>query len=204
MNDTGNVNTTIAYLTRTVGENVSSSPYAITASTLNALTGSAASNYTAPISLTGSPTLTISPTSLTASIANQSKVYGVNDPTLSSIAVTLGGVINNPAIVSWNGNAGVNDPGDVNTTLASLTRTVGENVSSSPYAITASTLNALTGSAASNYSAPISLTGSPTLTITPFSLTALFPNQSKVYGVNDPTLSSIAVTLGGVINNPAI
>src|SRR4051812_49912481 len=43
----------------------------------------ASANYSAP-SLTGSPTLTISQASLTGAIANQSKVYGADDPTLRS------------------------------------------------------------------------------------------------------------------------
>jgi DNA/RNA-binding domain of Phe-tRNA-synthetase-like protein len=204
INDTGNVASTLASLTRTAGETVGSSPYSITASTFNALTGSAIGNYTAPTSLTGSPTLSITKASLTASIANQTKVYGANDPTLSGITVTLGGVINNSSINTWNGTVSINDTGNVATTLASLTRTAGETVGSSPYSITAATFNALTGSAIGNYTAPTSLTGSPTLSITKANLTGSIANQSKVYGANDPTLSGIAVNLTGLINNASI
>ncbi len=198
VNDTGLVATTLASLTRAIGESVAS--YNITAATFNALTGTSAGNYNAP-SFTGSPTLTINKANLTGSIANQTKTYGANDPLLSGISVTLGGVINNPAIVTWNGNVSVNDTGLVATTLASLTRAVGETVAS--YNITAATFTVLTGSAAGNYNAP-SFTGSPTLTINKANLTGTIANQSKIYGADDPTLSGISVTLGGIINNPAI
>ena len=100
---------------------------------------------------------------MTGTIANQTKVYGANDPLLSGIAVNLGGVINNGAISTWNGSVSINDTGNVATSLASLTRAVGEVVSGSPYNITAASFNALTGSAAGNYNAPV-FAGSPTLT----------------------------------------
>ena len=85
---------------------------------------------------------------MTASIANQSKIYGADDPALSGINVALGGVINR-TVSTWNGNVSVNDTGNVATTLAILARNAGEAVSG-PYAITAGTFNALTGSAAGN------------------------------------------------------
>ncbi len=194
VDDSGNVATTLASLTRDAGENVAS--YNITAATFNALTGSAAGNYNAP-SFSGAPTLSITAANLTGSIANQSKVYGANDPALAGIGVTLAGIINNPAIVTWNGNVAVDDSGNVATTLASLTRDAGENVAS--YNITAATFNALTGSAAGNYNAP-SFSGAPTLSITAANLTGSIENQSKVYGANDPALSGIGVTLNGIIN----
>src|SRR6185312_5983656 len=168
----------------------------------NALTGSAAGNYAVP-TLSGAPTLTITKAGLTGSIANQTKVYGANDPTLSNINVTLGGVINNAAISTWNGTVSINDTANVAASLASLTRVVGETVSASPYAINAASFNALTGSAAGNYTAP-TLSGTPTLAITKASLTGSIANQTKVYGADDPTLSSINVTLNGVINNAAV
>jgi len=149
------------------------------------------------------PTLTITKATLTGTVANQTKVYGANDPSLSGISVTLNGIVNNGAIVTWNGNVSVNDTGNVATTLATLTRAVGEAVSGSPYAISAATFNALTGSAIGNYNAP-TFSGSPTLTITKANLTGTVANQSKVYGANDPTLSGMTVTLGGVINNGSI
>ena len=194
--------TTLASLARSVGETVAGSPYSITAATFNALTGTAAGNYSVP-TLAGSPTLTITQASLTGSIANQTKVYGSNDPALSGIGVTLNGIINNANISTWNGTVAINDVGNVATTLASLARSVGETVAGSPYSITAATFNALTGTAAGNYSVP-TLSGSPTLTITQASLTGSIANQTKVYGSNDPALSGIGVTLNGIINNANI
>ena len=72
--------------------------------------------------------------------------------------------MNNPAIVTWNGNVAVNDTGNVAATLASLTRDAGESVGARN--ITGGTFNALTGSAAGNYNAP-TFTGTPTLNIDP-------------------------------------
>ncbi len=197
VNNTGNVTTTLASLTRAAGEVVSGSPYNITAATFNTLSGSAAGNYSAP-TFTGTPTLAITPASLTGSIANQTKVYGADDPSLGSIGVNLGGVINR-SIATWNGSVSVDDTGNVATSLATLVRNAGELASGSPYNITTATFNALSGSAAGNYSAP-TFTGTPTLAITPASLSGSIANQTKVYGADDPTLSGIGVTLGGVIN----
>ena len=140
---------------RAVGEVVGS--YGINTATLNALAGSRRAT-TARVSTVGN-TLAVTPAALSGTIANQTKVYGANDPALAGIAVTLGGVVNNPAIVTWNGNVAVNDTGNVTATLATLTRTVGELVSGSPYAITGGTLNALAGSAAGNYTASLSTAG---------------------------------------------
>jgi hypothetical protein len=198
INDTGNVAASLSSLTRAAGENVNA--YAISAATFNALTGSAASNYNIP-TFSGSPTLTITQASLTGSIANQTKVYGANDPTLSGIGVTLAGIINNANITTWNGTASINDTGNVAASLSSLARAAGENVNA--YAINAATFNALTGGAASNYNIP-TFSGSPTLTITKASLTGSIVNQTKVYGANDPSLSGIGVTLAGIINNANI
>ncbi|MDR3478816.1 MAG: MBG domain-containing protein, partial [Gammaproteobacteria bacterium] len=201
VNDSGNVATTLASLARAAGENVSGSPYVINAATFNALTGTAAGNYNVP-TFAGSPTLSITKASLTGAIANQTKVYGANDPALSGIGVTLGGVINNPAIATWNGNVSVNDTALVSATPSSLTRAVGEIVSGSPYAITAGTFT-LSGASAGNYNSP-TFSGSPTLTITKASLTGTIADQTKVYGQNDPALSGINVTLNGLINNSSI
>ena len=60
-------------LTRAAGENVGS--YNITAGTFTA----PSANYSAP-SFTGTPTLTINTAALTASVANQTKTYGADDP----------------------------------------------------------------------------------------------------------------------------
>jgi hypothetical protein len=194
VNDTGNVNASVASLTRNAGENVGS--YAITGGALSALTGSAAGNYTASLTLSGTPTLTITQASLSATIANQGKVYGADDPLLSGIVPTLTGKINR-TVSTWNGSVAVNDTAAVADTLASLTRAAGENVGS--YNITAATFNALTGSAAGNYSGP-TFTGTPTLTITRGTLSASISNQSKVYGADDPSLAGIAPSLVGVVN----
>jgi hypothetical protein len=43
----------------------------------------------------------------TVTVTNQTKVYGANDPALGTVGVTLGGLINNPAISTWNGNGAV-------------------------------------------------------------------------------------------------
>src|SRR5262249_57146765 len=77
---------------------------------------------------------------LTASIADQSKVYGTNDPSLSGITPTLAGVVNT-TVTNWNGTSTpINDTGLVAASLASLARTAGESVGS--YSITGGTLNA--------------------------------------------------------------
>ncbi|WP_175597124.1 MBG domain-containing protein [Peristeroidobacter soli] len=193
VNDTGNVSTTLASLTRQAGEDVGTRN--ITAATFTALTGSRAGNYATP-TLNGTPTLTITAAPLTASIANQAKVYGNADPALAGITPTLNGLVNR-TVVSWNGNVAVNDSANVIVTLASLTRTVGEDVGTRN--ITAATFNALTGTAAGNYSAP-TLSGTPTLTITARPLTATLADQTKVYGQNDPSLSGITPVLANVVN----
>ncbi|HSW69910.1 MAG TPA: MBG domain-containing protein, partial [Gammaproteobacteria bacterium] len=203
VNDTGNVATSLASLTRAAGETVASSPYNITAVTFNALSGSAVGNYTLSNSLTGSPTLSVTAASLSGSIANQTKVYGANDPLLSGIGVTLSGIINR-TVSTWTGNVPVNDTGNVTASINSLARAAGETVASSPYNITAVTFNALSGSAAGNYSLPNALSSTPTLSITAASLSGSIANQTKAYGTNDPLISGIHVILNGVINNPNI
>ncbi len=180
---------------RIAGETVGS--YNFTKNTVAVSDGNSGSNYSLTFNGTNNP-FVITKANLTGSIANQSKVYGSSDPSLSGIAVTLGGVVNR-SVTDINGNVTViNDTGNVNTTLASLARAVGENVGS--YNITAATFNALTGSAAGNYNAP-SFTGAPILTISKANLTGSILNQTKVYGNNDPALAGIGVTLGGVVNS---
>src|SRR5262249_38734738 len=121
---------------------------------------------------------------LTATISNQSKTYGTNDPNVSGITVSLSGVVSG-------------DTGNVSASLASLARAAGESVGS--YSITGGTLNALSGSSAGNYSASLSTAGN-TLAITQKALTAAIADQSKTYGTNDPSLSGITPTLAGVVN----
>jgi hypothetical protein len=191
INDTGNVMGNLQSLARTAGENVGS--YNVTGGTLT-LSGTSAGNYSSSFSVGGSPTLTINQAALTATIGNQSKTYGANDPSLSGITPTLAGVINR-TVSTWNGNVIVNDTGLVTASLASLTRIAGENVAS--YSITGGTLQALSGSSAGNYSASFNVANSPTLTINQAALTATIGNQSKTYGANDP---AITPTLSGVVN----
>src|SRR5258705_359925 len=114
-----------------------------------------------------------------------------------------GGVVSNPAIVTWNGTVAINDTGNVSTTLASLTRAAGEVVSGSPYSITSGTLNALTGTAAGNYTARVRTT-THLNSIHPGTLNGIFSYQTKWYGQDDPSLAGIAVNLGGLVSNPAI
>src|SRR5258706_10531364 len=185
-------------LTRSAGEGVGI--YNVTGVTFDALPGAGAANYVAPTSFTGIPTLTINPATLTATIANQTKVYGVSDSALAGIGVTLSGLVSR-SVTSWNGSTSVNDSAAVNTTLASLARVVGENAGS--YAITGASFNALTGTGAANYSAP-TFAGSPTLTITTVPLTATIASQAKVYGQDDPALLGITPTLNGVVNGVSV
>src|SRR5262249_42007270 len=123
--------TTTAGLTgsigRTVGESVGS--YGIT-------TGTLVSSVGYGISVAGAPSLTITPAALTATVANQTKVYGADDPALGTVGVTLGGLITNPAVVTWNGNVAINDSGLTSTATRS-TRAVAENQVGTPNAITA-------------------------------------------------------------------
>src|SRR4029079_16818176 len=182
--DDSAVTTSVSSLVRASGENVGS--YNITSASFAAL-----SNYNAPVYTSGSAQLNISKANLTASLANQSKVYGQNDPSLGSVAVTLGGLINR-TVTTWMGDVDIDDSG-VTTSVSSLVRASGENVGS--YNITSASFAAL-----SNYNAPVYTSGSAQLNISKANLTASLANQSKVYGQNDPLLNSVSVSLGGLIN----
>ena len=152
-------------------------------------------NYNAP-TLTGSPTLTISAANLTGSIANQSKIYGANDPLASGISVPLVGLINRTATVWYGtGSAIINDSA-LTSSIATISRAATENVGT--YGITSLSFTA----PSLNYNAP-TLTGSPTLTISAANLTGSIANQSKTYGANDPLASGISVPLVGLINRTA-
>ena len=153
--DDSALTSTVTALTRAVGENVASSPYSITAGTFT----TPSTNYSTPSLVAGS-TLAITTAPLTATVANQTKTYGADDPLLAGIGVTLGGLVNDAAIVTWNGTVGVDDSA-LTSTATALTRAVGEKVASSPYSITAGTFT----TPSMNYSAP-SFTGAPTLTVT--------------------------------------
>jgi hypothetical protein len=141
----------------------------------------------------GSPTLAINQAALTATISNQNKTYGADDPSLSGITPTLAGVVNT-SVMDWNGNSTAsNDSSKVAASLASLTRNAGENVGS--YAYTAGTLNALSGSSAGNYTASFSLANNPTLTVNPAALTISATDASKTYG------QTLTLTGTGFISN---
>src|SRR6185436_9528132 len=185
---------TLSSLTRTAGENVG--PYNILSGTAG---GTAIGNYTATVN-PNAHVLNVTPAALTGSITNQTKVYGADDPTLSGIAVSLGGLVNG-TVTDWNGaSTPLNDTGNVSATLATLTRNAGELVSGSPYAITSGTLNALTGTAAGNYTASVSTAGN-TLAITPATLTVnLTTDASKTYGTNDPSVNATTPTFTGRVN----
>jgi hypothetical protein len=186
---------TLASLTRTAGENVGS--YSILTGTAG---GTAIGNYTSTVNVNGHQ-LAITPASLTVSLTNpaQTKVYGANDPALGGIAMTLTGLVNNPAVATWNGTVAVNDSA-VTGTAASLTRAAGENVGAHNITNGSATLSASGG----NYTQTFSAANSPKLTITPAPLAVSLTNpaQTKVYGANDPTLggTGIAMTLTGLVN----
>jgi hypothetical protein len=194
VNDTGLVSTSLASLTRTAGETMAGSPYSITGGTLNPLAGAAAGNYTASLDTTGN-TLTVTQVALTASIANQNKAYGADDPVLGGIGVTLGGLVNT-SVTDWNSIiTAINDTG-LSSGVTSLARVAGENVGS--YNVTSGSFSAPSG----NYGAP-ALLGTPSLTIGTAPLAATIADQTKTYGAADP-LPGIAVALAGLVNNPAI
>src|SRR5262245_59845830 len=186
----------LASLTRAANENVGS--YNITGGTLNALTGTSAGNYSASLR-SEERRLGKSQAGRTAAIANQSKTYGADDPSLSGIAVGLSGQVNR-TVTNWmGGTTAIDDTSaaKVAASLASLTRAANENVGS--YNITGGTLNALTGTSAGNYSASLSTAGN-TLAISQAGLTAARANQSKTYGQEDPCQSGIAVGFSAQVN----
>src|SRR4029079_9705118 len=186
------VTTSVASLVRASGENVGS--YNITSASFNALSASAG-NYNSPVYTSGSAQLTINKANLTASLTVPTKVYGADDPALGGVSVSLGGLINR-TVTTWMGTASINDSA-VTTSVASLVRASGENVGS--YNITSASFNALSASAG-NYNSPVYTSGSAQLTINKANLTASLANQSKVYGADEPSVVSVAVTLGGLIN----
>ena len=149
---------------RAAGETVAGSPYAINQGTL-----AANSNYT--ISFTGD-VLTITPATLTIAAQAQTKIYGAADPALS---FTVSGL----------------QFSDTQATVLSgaLTRTVGESVNGSPYAIAQGTL-----AANANYS--ISFTGnSLTITLAPLLVSPLDANRA--YGQTNPVFT---VSYTGFVN----
>src|SRR5262249_8601460 len=180
IDDSALTSTTLS-LARVAGENVATSPYTITGGTFSAPNA----NYNRP-EVTRAPELTITPASLAATVANQSKVYGADDPALTGINPILTGLVNR-TVQTWNaGPQPTIDDSALTSTTLSLARVAGENVATSPYTITGGTFSAPNA----NYNAP-TFTGTPVLTITPASLTATVANQSKVYGADEPALTGI-------------
>ena len=156
-------NVTASY-SRTAGETVAASPYTISA-TLNAAAG-VLSNYVVTYN---TASFTISPASASVTPLSASKTYGTTDPPFSG---TLTGFL----------------PAD--NVTASYSRTAGETVAGSPYAISASLAPA---AVLSNYAITYN-TASFTITQASASVT---PNAaSKTYGTSDPIFGG---TLGGFL-----
>jgi hypothetical protein len=192
---------TLASLTRASGETVTAPgpSYAITGGTAG---GTAIGNYTPTVNTNGHVLdITAAPLTVSLTTPAQTKLYGANDPALGGIGMTLNGLVNNPAVVTWNGTVAVNDSA-VTGTAASLARTPGENVGSYNITNGSATLSASGG----NYTQSFSAANGPTLAITRAALTVSLtsPAQTKVYGANDPTLGGIGMTLSGLVNNPAV
>jgi hypothetical protein len=151
-------------LSRTAGETVVGSPYAILQGTV---TNANNPNYN--ISYTGA-NLAITTKAISVTATTSSKTYGNPDPVLAYTAVGLVG-------------------SDVLNGL--LTRTAGENVAGSPYAILQGTV---TNANNTNYA--ITYTGA-NFTINRRGVTVTADNQSKSYGDSDPPLTYVATNLAG-------
>jgi hypothetical protein len=197
INDTGNVSATLSSLTRTAGETVTAPgpSYAISGGTLNALGGSAAGNYTASLSTAGK-TLTITPAALTVDLTtNAGKTYGTNDSSVNATTPTFTGRVV-ATVTDWNGtNTAIDDTAAGAITLASLTRSAGENVGS--YNILTGTAG---GTAIGNYTSTVNTNGH-VLAITPAALTVnLTSDAGKTYGTNDPSVNATTPTFTGRVN----
>src|SRR5260221_657962 len=205
INDTGNVSLTLATLARAAGETVTAPgpTYLVSSGTFNAPGGTAGGNYVGgALDISNTPNLAITTATLTGVLTspNQTKVYGSDDPALATVGVTLTGLVNNPAISTWNGAVSVNDSA-LTSTAATLARQVGENVGT--HNVTAGTFT----DPSANYSTTaLGLGNTPNLAITTATLTGVLtsPNQTKMYGSDDPALATVGVTLTGLVNNPAI
>ncbi|MBI1275339.1 filamentous hemagglutinin N-terminal domain-containing protein, partial [bacterium] len=126
-------------------------------------------------------TLTITKASLTATVNNQSRAYGYNNPNPTLADVTFTGFRNGQ-------NYSVIDAGTVDVAAgATLTANAGTT-----HAIT------LNGFSDNNYDLTINNAG--TLTITKANLTAAVHNQSRAYGDSNPTLTLADVTFTGFRN----
>ena len=151
-------------LTRVAGEHVANSPNPIQQGTLTA-----GSNYN--LTYVGA-NMSITPASLAVTVSPQTKVYGQTDPALTYLAT------------------GFQFSDTASTVLTgSLTRTAGEHVSGSPYAITQ-------GNLAANADYIISFTGN-VLTITPAPLTVTVNNATRPCGQPNPAFS---LSYSGFVN----
>ncbi|WP_129778136.1 MBG domain-containing protein [Peristeroidobacter soli] len=174
---------------RLAGESVGS--YAFTQGSVGVADGNSGNNYAVTFDGSSHP-FAITQASLTVSLPNQTKVYGADDPSLASITPTMSGAVNR-AVTDLNGNVtNIDDRAATSVSLTSLTREIGESVGTR--AVTGVTFSALSGSAASNYTGP-TLSGSPVLTITQAPLNVSIPNQTKVYGQDDPSLAGIILNI---------
>lgn len=181
---------------RVAGETVGA--YAFTLGSIAVNDGNGGANYS--LTFDGAThKFQIAPRALLASIADQSKIYGTNDPALAGVNVALSNVVAR-TVADINGNqTSIDDTAAVLTTLASLSRQAGENVGS--YNVTGGTLATLSGAAAGNYSGATLDTTGTTLSITQAgALTGTIADQTKTYGTNDPALAGIPVSLSGLVN----
>jgi hypothetical protein len=187
---------TAASLTRGAGENVGS--YNVTNG--SAVLSASGGNYTQSFSAANGPVLAITPAALTMSLTNpaQTKVYGANDPALGGIGMTLTGLVNNPAVSTWNGTVAVNDSA-VTGTAASLTRGAGENVGS--YNVTNG--SAVLSASGGNYTQSFSAANSPVLAITPAPLTIAADDKSRPSGLPNPPFTATYSGLVQGANNVA-
>jgi hypothetical protein len=128
----------------------------------------------------------------------QTKVYGANDPALDGIGMTLTGLVNNPAVSTWNGTVAVNDSA-VTGTAASLTRGAGENVGS--YNVTNG--SAVLSASGGNYTQSFSAANSPVLAITPAPLTIAADDKSRPSGLPNPPFTATYSGLVQGANNVA-
>src|SRR5262245_46488955 len=153
IDDTAAGRVTLASLTRTAGETVASSPYTILSGTAG---GTAIANYTPTVNVNGH-VLTITPAALTVEhTTDATKVYGTNDPAVTATTPSFTGRVNT-AVTGGLGSSPPRRASDLGrVTLASLTRTAGETVASSPYTILSGTAG---GTAIANYTPTVNVNG---------------------------------------------
>jgi len=99
--------------------------------------------------------------------------------------MTLTGLVNNPAVVTWYGTVAVNDSA-VTGTAASLTRAAGENVGSYNITNGSATLSASGG----NYTQSFSAANTPALAITLAPLTITADDKSRLSGAPNPPFTA--------------